>query len=188
MDSERLPNLDELEEKVKTHTILQHSEALTSVERLFNLYLAGFRRLGEFKKTNDNKREQVWLFLTTRAFNSLCCAYHLLEEGYYSQSMILIRAALEDWLICEDCKTKSQTVEALLDREKCVPRFKDMANRLPEPLKAEWNGMGGEDGIYGFLSTFAHPRRRAVVVTVDPESNVLRVGPTYDEDLFLRIL
>ena len=174
-----MPGLDDLEKETRIQTFRQESEVLTILQRLLNQYLAGFRELGEFKKTTENKREQVWLFLTTRAHTSLRCAYYLLQYGYYVQSMTLIRTALEDWLVCMDCRKRNETVEELLRKGGYMPKFQQMADRLEESFKSEWKT------IYGELSTFAHPRWRAAMVTVNPETKQLRVAPDFDELLFL---
>lgn len=191
---EKLPYLDELEQQVRTHTIERERATLIVIEQLLNLYLAGFGLLGQFKKTDNNRPEQVWVLLTSRAFSSMRWAYHLLQCGYYSQSLILTRAVWEDWLVCFDCIEHSDTAVALLDgdtpwtykyiREKSL-RFSDMADRLPELLKQQWQGHGGGDGVYGALSTFSHPRHHALAAAVSRASNTLRVKPDYDRDLFL---
>ena len=161
------------------------SEVLVVIENLLNQQLAGFRQIGSFTLAEDNRPQQVWLLLTNRAFNSLRWSFHLLQIGYYSRSMMLIRAAFEDWLVCEDSKTHSETIDALLDRVGRVPTVNDMVARLEEPLLKEWRGVATDDGIYGLLSTFTHPRHRAVAVLVDPETHNLRLGPSWDEDLFI---
>lgn len=177
------PNLDEVEERIKAEITENESGVLGVIEDLINQQLAGFRQIGSFTLTADNRPQQVWLLLTTRAFNSLRWAYHLLHTGYYSQAMMLTRGAYEDWLVCEDAKHHAETIAALLDRVDRIPTFSDMAARLEKPLGQEWKGILGDDGIYGLLSTFAHPRYRAVAALVDPETLNLRLGPSWDVDL-----
>jgi hypothetical protein len=179
------PNLNDSEEHVRQETCNREEEILTVIEQLLNLHLAGFRQLDGFKRIDDNKREQVWLFLTSRAFNSLRWAYHLLQYGYYPQALILTRSALEDWLACMDCEVNEKTIEALLSQGQRVPGPGDMAVRLPEPLRRQWKDIEGEEGLYGFLSTFSHPRHRAVIVMLNPKTKTLRIGPEYDEILFV---
>jgi hypothetical protein len=177
---ERHLSLEELEEQTKTQTRRQEGKILTIIEGLLNRYSVCFEQIGQFQRTNDNTVELVWLFLTIRAFNSMRWAYCLLETGYYSQSMMLTRSAFEDWLVCEDCKTHPSTVNAILEEGKRVPNPKTMSDRLEEPLKQKWN-----DEIYGFLSTFTHPRYSGVAVLIDPETKFLRVGPAYEWKLVL---
>lgn len=179
------PNLDELEEKIKAEIISNEKEVLGVIEGLLNQHLAGFRQIGSFTLADENLPQQVWLLLTNRAFNSLRWSFHLLQTGYYSQSMMLTRAGFEDWLVCEDSKGHPETIDALLNRGGRVPSVSDMAARLEESLLKEWRGVVGDDGIYGLLSTFTHPRYRAVAVMVDPETQYLRLGPSWDEDLFI---
>lgn len=182
---QEFPSLSEIEENTRVETLNREGKALTVIENLLNQYLSGFQHIGEFKRTDDNRLEQVWLLLTLRAFNSLRWGYYLLQSGYYSQSMMLTRSALEDWLVCKDCEGHVDTVEAVLDWEKHVPTFKAMADRLPEKLQLVWKEAFTDDGIYGFLSTFAHPRYRAIHVLFDPDTKLLSLGPSYDEHLFL---
>lgn len=86
----------------------------------------------------------------------------MLQNGYYSQSMMLTKSAFEDWLVCEDSKSQPGTITALLDRKGRFPSPSKMAKRLEEPLKGEWIGLPGVDGTYGLLSTFTHPRYQGV--------------------------
>jgi hypothetical protein len=182
---ENLPSLTELEERTRTQTNESEVETLSAIIKLLNQYLTGFQQIGEFNKTDTNQAEQVWLYLTVRAFNSLRQAYSLMESGYYSQSIMLIRATFEDWLVCEDVKAHPDTVGAILSNNRPMPTISTMINRLDECLKQRLGDMLGDNGLYGILSTFTHPRYRAAAVLVDPDSNLIRLGPSYDEDLFL---
>jgi hypothetical protein len=177
--------LGELEEQTRTQTRGLEQKVLAAIEQMLDLYLSGFQQIGKFTRTDNNRLEQVWVFLTIRAFNSMRWAYYLLESGYFSQSMMLTRTAFEDWLVSMDCIEHSETVEAILGEKGRVPKFSTMANRLEKPLKKEWKDIEGDDGVYGLLSTFSHPRYRAIAVLLDPKSKVFRVGPAYDDDLFL---
>lgn len=178
-------NLDELEERTRSQTRWGEQEVLEVIEQLLNRYLAGFRTLGQSKVTYVDGRDQVWSSMTLRAFKSLRWAYHLLQRGYYSQSMTLTRSAYEDWLACMDCIENSETADALLGRGKRVPNPREMADRLPEDLKQEWKDYGMGEGLYGFLSTFAHPRHRAMTINIDPRSNTFKVVTTFEEDYFV---
>ena len=60
-----------------------------------------------------------------------------------------------------------------------------MAATLEEPLKTKWIDIRGQEVLYGFLSTFSHPRWRAISILLDPERKVLSIGPTYDYNLFI---
>lgn len=109
----------------------------------------------------------------------------MLMAGYYAQPMILTRAVIEDWVIGIDAIEHPETVEALLDGKGSITSFKQMAERsLPDDLNG-WFGWG-DDSTYGFLSTFAHSRTtRAVLTQVDPDTMTPRLGPLYDESLFV---
>lgn len=181
------------EEKVRRDTREVEMDILSVMLELLDRFLAGFGAIaqsGSFTKTETNLRHQVWLHLSSRAFNSLRWTFYFLESGYYQQAAILVRSSWEDWLCCEDSKNHEETVEALLEGkgEIRVPNFRTMADRLPEDLEEEWNGrtVDGEPllGVYGMLSTLSHPRRFAIATTVT-DTHELRVGPAYDEDMFL---
>ena len=144
-----------------------------------------FQLLGSFTPSNENRLEYCWVLLWNRSFNSLRWAYYLLNTGYYSQSLMLTRGAFEDWLVCEDIKTHPETVECLISNEGRFPRFQTMANRLEDPLKREWNGTEEIDGTYGLLSSLSHPRHRSLVVLLDPDTHLIRLGPAWDEAMFI---
>lgn len=187
MASERFPNVDELEQQVRAHTREQHHGLLGAVESLLNAYLAVFRESGQFHPTDENRKQQVWLLLTGRAFNSLRWAYELVSMGYYTQAMVLTRCVFEDWLVCMDVVEHETTVSAILKAGERLPTFTDMALRsLPPELLEWWQGDGNpDDSVYGLLSTFSHPRYRALASQLVRSTNTLRIGPAYEEDLFL---
>ena len=182
----KAPNLDEVERKVRDETRRRERDTLSGIERLLNEFLKGFKAIGQFTPTPENRLERVWILIIGRSFNSLRWAYELLQTGYYSQAFALVRSVEEDWLVCKDCDANPQTIDALLDGVGRVPNFRDMAQRLPEALQDTWAARRGEpEGIYDVLSTFAHPRARAMRIAFDHENNRVRVGPSYDEGLFL---
>ena len=187
MVSKRSPNVDELEQQVRAHTTEEHRDLLAAVENLLNAYLAVIRESGPFHPTDENRKEQVWLLLTARSFNSMRWAYELVSTGYYTQAMVLTRCVFEDWLVCMDAVNHETTVSAILKAGVRLPSFSDMAQRsLPPELLAWWQGEGNNDqSVYGLLSTFAHPRYRSLASQLVRSTNTLRVGPAYEEDLFL---
>jgi hypothetical protein len=186
VSSERLTALEKLEQGVKRHTIQQHRHWLAALERMFNSYLSVFSQMGSFTNTGNNSREFVWLLLVTKAFNSLRWAYQLLQVGYYGQALTLTRSAYEDWLVCMDCLGHPDTVRAILIKGGRLPKFETMARRLDEPLQNWWGDNSQQiEGTYGLLSTFAHPRYRAIATLIDPERKDLRLGPQYDKTMFL---
>lgn len=178
MASGELSSLEEVEAQVKKHSASRHQEELSLIKRLLNAYLDGFRRLDSFTPSDVNQLEYAWLLLTTRSFNSMRCAYDLLQRGYYSQAITLIRSVNEDWLTCNDCRNNQATLDALLKDGK-MPRFVEMKDRLEEPLKQQWWDIHGEE------SQFAHARLRALKVLIDPETHMLALGGHYDRDLFI---
>ncbi len=168
---------------VRRQTRQRESEVLRTIQEGIDLHFSLFQHPGKLSTTEDNRVERVWLNLTTSGFHSLRIATYALESGYYSQCFTLTRAALEDWLTAYDCINNPGTVKALDDAEGRVPTFTDMAARLPEKLKILWKAADEPEGTYGFLSTFAHPRTRALQATFN-DSGMLLIVPAYNEIRF----
>ncbi len=184
MVSEVWPSLEEFEAQVKATTIAKHKEEISLVEKLLNHYLAGFRKINKFTPSEDNKLEHAWLLLTTRSFNSLRCAFDLLQKGYYSQAVMLIRTADEDWLTCRDCEVNQETLDALLSGKgelgKGRLRFSEMAKRISNEF---YNKVWKVN--YGQLSEIAHPRQFALKILTSLDTNELMLGGHFDDDLFV---
>ena len=156
---------------------------LQTIRDTIGLHFALFKTPGKLTFTEDNELERVWLHLTTRASHSLQIARYALESGYYTQCFMLTRSVLEDWLTASDCLSNQATVEALLHSRRRVPGFKKMAERLPEEYRVIWGRLEDQNGNYGFLSTFAHPRPHALQATSNIDGTILIV-PEYDEIRF----
>ena len=168
---------------VRRTTWEEEREVLKVIIEGIDLHFALFKHPGNLTHTADNRLQQVWLQSTTSGFHSLRVAVDSLGSGYYTQCFMLTRAALEHWLIAHDCICNPATVDALLGLRGSVPRPSTMAQRLPENLKVLWDNVNGGDGTYGFLSTFAHPRPRALQATSNDAGTVLIV-PEYNEMRF----
>jgi hypothetical protein len=184
MQLEPGPPLDEVEEQVRAATAKYHSSELGLLENLLNCYISGITRIGTFTRTENNRLQQVHLFLTIRSFNSLRWAYHLLKSGYYSQAAMLVRSAYEDWLVCKDSEKCAFTVDALLTG---VPKlgegkltYTEMARRVDPGYENVWKNDYGSLSEYG-----SHPRMRAVAILIDPGTKTLRFGGHYDRVLFV---
>ena len=161
----------------------REAETLETLHEVVDLHFSLFQTPGMLEVTEDNKLQRVWLGLTTSASHSSRVALYALESGYYTQSFALTRAVFEDWLTAYDCKEHPETADALLDSNKTMPRFSTMYKRLPCGLKRLWGEQGDYEGTYGFLSTFAHPRSRAIEDTLNREGTV-RIVPEYHEIRF----
>ena len=180
------PILEEVEAAVVAQSIKEYREVLDGIERILNGYIAGAVSIGRFTQTDDNKKEWVWFLLTTRSFASMRCAFDLLKKGYYTQSVMLIRSTLEDWLAGQDCLTCPSTLAALLDPRARMPHVSEMVDRLDSDLQDWWRGKGkGDEGAYGVLSTFVHPRPRGLGMVINPESSKIRFGTEYDRRAFI---
>ncbi len=185
MAAETWPSPEEFEAQVKATTQAKHKEEIALVENLLNHYLAGFNKLGKFTLSENNELEYAWLLLTTRSFNSLRCAFDLLQKGYYSQALMCIRSVFEEWYTAKDCEINPKTLNALLrgddDFWKHEGRYAEIAKRVEERLEIPeaWKN------IYGPLSTITHARKQALMILINPETKELRVGGRYNTDLFL---
>ena len=166
-------------EGAREESLEKESETLKIIREVVDLHFSLFRHRGRLDHTEGNKLQRVWLKLTTSAFHSSRIALHALETGYYTQSFMLTRAVYEDWLVAFDCEGHTETVEALLDPNLRDPRFEDMYQRLPAQSKSLWGKIEDYEGTYGFLSTFAHPRTRALEDTLNPDGT-LRFVPAYN--------
>ena len=179
------PNIDELERETEERTRRNYGHWHDALEELLNAYLAAFRAVGAFEVTEENRQQQLWLRLVSLCFNSLKWAMVLWKTGYYTQALILARSVFENWLVCMDTIEHGDTVDSLLSGGR-LPTFKEMADRsLSSELQQWFYGPSASSNVsvYGFLSTFSHPRFRASSTQVDPQGHTLRVGPHYDETL-----
>lgn len=158
-----------------------HPREVSLCQQLLNSYLNGFNTLPEIKDTGGLKT--VLLLLTTRGFNSLWCSFNLFKKGYYSQSIILTRSALEDWLTGEDCRTRPETLDLLIHGKdefwKREFKFHQMAKRLPEQIEEAWKS------IYDSVSSIAHPRTPSLAMLLAPNKGI-RLGCYYDKFHFLK--
>ena len=122
IQTNRSPNLDEIEQQVAQETRRLEAKTLANIEALLNAFLPAFRETGQFTPTENNRQQQVWWLLVGQSFNSLRWGFHLLQLGYYTQALILERSVEENWLVCQDCLGHPQTVQALFDESKGCPR------------------------------------------------------------------
>ncbi len=99
MSSKSSRSLEDNDAQVQKATVKQHSEELKLIEDLLTQCRRRFTRLGSFTIGEDNRLGYAQLLLATRGFNSLHCAYELLQLGYYTQAMTLVRSTMEDNLL-----------------------------------------------------------------------------------------
>ncbi len=184
MTPQKSQSLGQGEAQTKATTIAKHREELSLIQKMLDHYLAGFNRIGTFTISDNNKLEYVWLLLITRSFNSLRCAFDILQKGYYSQAMMLIRSVFEDWLTAKDCEKNQKTLDAFLQGEnelgKGEFRFSEMAKRISDEF---YNKVWRNN--YGQESQIAHARQMALKILVDPDTNELSLGGHYDDVLFV---
>lgn len=182
MTSEIPTSLEKIELQVKNTTITNKRHELTLIENLLKRYLDGFRILSS--KTGElPPLEFAWLLLVVRGFISLRCAYDLLQKGYYSQAVILIRAAEEDYLTCRYCEVDGSAVDALLSGKGKLGTgkftFTNMAKAISEDFYKNWQVN------YGQLSEIAHPRQLGMAMIVDWKANKFNLGADYNENHFV---
>ncbi len=151
MGEETRPHLEQVEQQIKETSRNNKGYELGLIKNLLYYYLGGFRALTEFRTGKISRQELVWLCLVVRGFNSYRCAHDLLQKGYYSQAIMLIRSAEEDYLTCRHCETNEGTIDTLLDGEGRFDRFQEMANDISTEFGKNWRVN------YGQLSEIAHP-------------------------------
>ncbi len=158
-------------------------DVLQGILEVINLHFSLFKHPDRAERIRENDLAQVWITLSTSAFQSARLAWHALETAHYRQCFILTRATLEDWLTASDCIRHAKTIEALMHSTHSVPKSAEMRDRLPGDLKVLWGKSGSDEGPYGFLSSLAHPRQRARQSTLNSDGTLL-VVPEYDEIRF----
>ena len=107
------------------------------------------------------------------------CANDLLQKGYYSQAVILIRAVEEDYLTSRHCEIDKGTIDALLDGKGKFKRFASMAKDISTKFYEHWQIN------YGQLSEIAHPRQLAMGLVANWKESKLNLGAEYDEIHFV---
>lgn len=184
MNAESSGSLEDHDTQVKKATSQQHGEELARIEDLLTCCLRGFTRLGSFTLSEDNRLGYAHLLLSTRAFNSLYCAFELSQQGYYTQALTLVRSAMEDNLTALDCEECKETLDAVLEGTgklgKGRPIYDEMAKRQGDEFHKAWKHN------YGVLSEYAaHARKNSLKTLVDPDTHTLRLGGLYDRVLFI---
>lgn len=183
MASEAPLTPEELERNTRAITAAKHGAELHLMVDLMNRYIAGLSTLGGFVPGENNDLEYARLLLVTRSFNSLLCAVDLLQKGFYSQAMTLIRSINEDWLTATDCENSPETLNALLDADVDFwsqdDQYAEMAKRVSRAFPQDWST------IRGSMCALACDCNVALKRLVNPDTNVLAVGSHYDTALFL---
>ncbi|MEA1958999.1 MAG: hypothetical protein U9N44_04915 [Chloroflexota bacterium] len=168
------------ESKVKRITITSHKEDIFLIERLIDVYIDGFRLVDSVPIIDRSQLDHAWILLTARSFNSMRCAYELIKLGYYSQAVTLARSVYEDWLICQDCQTSRDTLDAVLSGKGKLRqndlRYSAMAKRISKRFHDDiWKPN------YGVQSEFAHAHAHSLNLLLDSETNMVRFGSHYDQ-------
>lgn len=154
----------------------KHGREIEIFAGILNTFTAGFNLMGSFEIKEDNEAEYVWLLLSTRCLHSMRCSIDLMLKGYYSQAMSLVRTGIEDWFVCGNAK--NQVVrDCLLRSGKRLPSYLTLAEKMGE--------IGVYRSDYRFQSEFAHSSRLSLRVLQNPKTNEMRIGPVYDELLFI---
>ena len=184
MTNDSESSLEQIEAEVRNVTAEQHQEEAGLVDDLLTCCLRGFTRLRSFTLADDNRLQFAHLLLATRSFSSVRCSYTLLQQGYYTQALTLIRSAMEDNLTALDCEKFEATVAALLNGQgelgKGKLTYTEMAKRQGSGFYQAWSSN------YGVVSEYAaHARRNSLKILVDPTTGDLQLGGRYNKDLFV---
>jgi len=84
--------------QVQRETWENEPELMGLLEEALNLYWECFSRLDEHEMRDDVERSLV--YLTAAAFHTLQSCFKLLELGHYRQAGLLIRLAMNEYLLC----------------------------------------------------------------------------------------
>ena len=95
----------------------------------------------------DDDLNKAWILLGVKTFNGLLGALLIMDNGYYDQSMALIRSSAECRLTAQHAETHDDTVEKVFEGKPV--NFHKMAADTKQSDK--WRE------IYKTLSNFAHP-------------------------------
>lgn len=172
------------EKAVAQATLSSHQFEFDALHKAMECYVEAMKLIqGLSTSSNTEPKRYVWLLLVTHAFHTVRSAELLLVKGYYGQAASLARNVFEDWLVAHDCKSNDHTVSLVLTRDyQQRINFRTIADAID---KQHGLGQGKTYGEYQALSTFSHPRRRGLRIATDPNTNDLRIFPSYDRDLFL---
>lgn len=178
LDRESYPSFDDKEAETRRQTIANHQEDIALLQRVLNDFLLGFDALHGYKTKHQN--EGLMLTLCVKAFNSMKCAHDNLLNGYYAQCLTLVRTVEEDWLTCLYVHKHPDKARLWLGNRR-TPSFQCMRCDLEEELRRKTSQS------YGILSTFAHPRARALAVSMNRTQGRIspRLGGKYDADHFI---
>ena len=120
----------------------------------------------------DDDLNKAWMLLAVKNYQSLLSAMLLLDYGYYSQSVVMLRCSRECMLTAIHAEGHPDTVRKIRDGGRV--NFTRMAQDIGD--RYDWE-------IYGDLSNFPHPFGTRAEVRFSPEgeqSLALGVEP-YDE-------
>ena len=184
MNAESSGSLQDNDAQVRKLTSDKHGDVLRLIEDLLVCCLRGFTCLGSFTLADDNRLGYAHFLLATRGFNALHCANELLQQGYYTQALTLVRSAMEDNLTALDCEKCKEALAALLEGTGKLGKgrltYAEMAKRQGEGFRRAWTH------DYGALSEYAaHARKNSLKTLVDPDTHTLRLGGLYDCALFI---
>ena len=125
--------------------------------------------------------------LATRTFNALRSAEVLIVAGYYLPAVTLIRSAFEDWVTSVYVNEHPSEAGRWLDqdqpREPSLTAMLDGIQRSTAARGFNFQAVAfGSNGIYGDLSSLAHPRSESVAAQILPgvDRNTARLGPIFD--------
>lgn len=155
----------------------KHGREIEIFSGILNTFTTAFNNMGSFDVKEDNEAEYIWLLLSTRCLHSMRCSIDLMLKGYYSQAMSLLRTGIEDWFVCGNAKNNRVVRDCLLRSGKRLPSYSTLAEKMEETRVYKSD--------YRFQSEFAHSSRLSLRVLYNPKTNEMRIGPVYDEVLFL---
>jgi len=183
MTNKAWPTLDEGERQVKKDSRQACGRELRAVKVLLGSLLDGFSRLGSVTFDLEQYGAHcVQSLYSIRSFNSLRSAHELVQVGYYSQAVMLVRSSLEDLLVCYRCDKDPALVRRLFEGKEEQFNFSAMARAEGDEFATWWLDK------YRDLSVFTHPRSPGLYILVPPVEATLRLGPYFDRDTLLAVV
>jgi hypothetical protein len=175
--------LDQADAEIRVRSLAAMPEEIEVLDDLILLMHRGTALLSGIK--HDRGLNLLAGILVGRAFNSLWRSREDLLSGYPVQSLMLCRAALEDWATLIWLELHPEKVNLCLWA--IYPEVKRPAG-YPPKFEAIWKELGDLGEIprvmYDTLSKFAHPKGIGLrwLVEFDEQNTTFHYGPQFDQD------
>lgn len=168
----------------------EYPEAFSILSSIQDTANTGFGLVSPLPDFGRRDRRTLSAALFSRSFKAIHCAIDVASRGYHAPALILVRSVLENLLTNWEFLTNQAAVDAMYKGDEKwwrSRRFDSIAKDIDQQLKASGHPAFVLDWwyeTYGELSTFAHPRTRAVRLEFDSPGTVLVIAPVWDRAHF----